>query len=1340
MSYLHFLSKRALVLFVIFPCFFTVVNAQKSDQQLETMRRKVLSDSKVSEVFLSKERGTPSLISFGLQKGAYSREQSPTLLGSYLQLRSGIDKLVPVKETGLQNEIFVGQFQQYYKGIKVEHGIYKTLARQAELQFLAGAFYDVPTTLSVTPAISEQEALNFAKKAMGGKIWAWDDIREKINQTKNPAVIKILERELREYLPKGELVITKDFAKSGTDMRLAYKFNLYSAEPLKRAWVFVDAADGKILLYDPIIKHASVATTVTTRYAGNRQILTKQISGNDPGNGQTLVSSHPTSEPTYLPGSPTYVLIDDTRGNGIETYDLNNVGGLPLSVGALYAQAKSFTDVNNIWTPAEHKRNAANDGANEAENDDIAFDAHWGAEMVYDYWKNRQNRLSYDGNNAIIKSYIHYGPAYDNAFWNGTAMTYGDGSGSATGFRALTSLDVCGHEIGHGVCSFTADLVYEKESGAMNEGFSDIWGAAIENYAIKVVDPTLATRYKPFSIGEQIGYAADPSLRRMDNPKAKTDPDTYRGQYWINPNCTPTLANDQCGVHTNSGVLNKWFYLLTCGSGKGTGPDASYVISGADDGLRDDTTLGFNSVPYLVTGLGFDVSEKIAFITETMLTATATYNEAKDVSIAVAKAYSGDPCGQIVQSVTNAWFAVGVSPAFASPCVTTFGFSSATGLTVGEGLNTFGCSAQRTVNIPILLPANSTATITFGGTATINRDYTVSSTSISNTTGSTKQDTLKVFVVNDAVVESTETIGITVSMSNSGGNPVNTSYTITILDDDVVPVIGNDSITLINENFEAYTAQGFAGPNTWTETLEVPEVVTPDPTANGKNQWGVLDGTLSITGRLAPAGTGTLPAGNYYNSSTSQTRIAAPQIDARGLNNLRIKFDYSVQGEADPNGVDPERYGKFDYMAVAYSFDGTNYTELGPEYTFFSVQPTSGTFSATLPAILNNKQFFLAFRWVNDANAGGPISVKVDNLSLKGVPRKIEAQLSHSANEKTVPNQDVYFYSQNDGEIITRINNTGGFDYGCVTASIAKTGSSSFNLYADAGGTHKVGDRVVRVTPATNSATGNYTISLYFTEAEILAIQTASNTPRTGFYIYKVAGDFTGSTSGNTTRQPATYTAIPSNGGGIFTATFSTGFSDFALGALVPGALPVTCIDFKAVKSDNGNMLIWNVSDNANNRGFEIERSTDGIRFTAIATVNADSRNNGAYTFTDNSVNGLRDVYYRIKQSDANGETKYLCSVVRLKMDGGNGFSISPVYPNPGKGNAFVKITSGDPRKINIEIVNATGQLMNRYDERLVAGVNILSLRTNNVSAGTYAVRFRNENGEVLATQSLVRR
>jgi Zn-dependent metalloprotease len=1296
-----------------------------------------MKDAKVAEVVISNERQTPSLILFKETQTPYKAAEAPFLLQDYLSLRTGYDNIVPIKKNDLFSDISVPEYQQYFKGVKVEYSRYKALLKHQDIAFMSGSFYEIPAAMSVTPSIQETQALAFAKKQIGAKKYAWEDLQESIATAQNDKVKQALQRELKEYLPKGELVIVKDFTKTDiVEMRLAYKFNIYAAEPLSRGYIFIDAQTGKTLLYNAIIKHASVETTVTTRYAGNRKIMVKQISGNDPNTGLPLASSHPTTE-AYVPGAATHVLIDDTRGNGIETYDLNNVGGLPLSLAALYAQGKSFTDVDNNWTLPEHKRAATEGGAAEAENDDIAWDAHWGAEIVYDYWKAKHNRLSYDGKNAAIKSYVHYGPAYDNAFWNGTAMTYGDGSGNAaTGFKALTSLDVCGHEIGHGICSYTSDLVYEKESGAMNEAFSDIWAACVENFAIKTIDPTLTTKYKPFFIGEQISFDAQP-LRRMDAPKLTGNPDTYGGQNWSNPNCTPNLANDQCGVHNNSGVLNKWFYLLTVGSLNGSGPDASYAIPGADDGLRDDTVGGLkaNTVPYSVAGLGFAISEQISFITETMLSSTATFAEAREMSIAAAKAYSGNPCGNIVQSVTNAWFAVGVGPAFVAPCTVTYGFVFNNSTTISEGRTGVGCSAIDTINLPILLPANGTATITTSGNATMGVDYSLSTTSLNNTSGNVKQDSLKVFVFNDAVIEDKDSVVINISVTNAGANPSNTRYVINILDDDVMPVIGSDSIVLLNENFDNATT-GFNGPTGWVETLEIPEVAGVDPTLPGNNQWGVFNGTLAIAPKLAVSLPNT--GGTYNNASTSQTRITPPVIDARGLSNIKIKFDYTIQGEVDPNGADPEKFGKFDYLSVLYSLDGVSYAELGEQYRLASAAPISGTFNATLPAFLNNKQFNIGFRWANDANAGGPVSVTIDNLLLSGSPKKIETTLASLSRETTNSNQEVYFYSQQDGDIIGKMSGSNA-SYGCVTASIINAGAGTLNLYSDVNGTHKVGQKVTRITPSANNGTGNYTISLYYTQAEINAIQTATNTPPTGFFLYKVNGDFSSASTGNTIRIPVTYTAIP-NAGGVFTAAFSNGFSDFALGASVAGALPVTCVDFTGVKASNSIKLNWRVSAEVNNRNFELERSTDGVQYTSVATINAQRVNAGLYSFTDNNVQGLKDVFYRLKQIDLDGSIRYICTTVKVKFDDKNQFTISPIYPNPGKENSFVKITSTERMKINIELVSSVGQLLQNQVQILAPGANIIPLNTKAVSSGNYMVRFRSENGSLLSTQSFIRR
>ncbi len=138
-------------------------------------------------------------------------------------------------------------------------------------------------------------------------------------------------------------------------------------------------------------------------------------------------------------------------------------------------------------------------------------------------------------------------------------MTYGDGDG--TQFTPLTTIDICGHEMTHGVTERTANLTYAKESGALNESMSDVMGSMVELYA----DGGTVTG-NTWKIGEDAytpGTSGD-ALRRMDNPNAVGDPDHYSLRLYPGT-CTPSNANDQCGVHTNSSITNHTFYLIAAG-------------------------------------------------------------------------------------------------------------------------------------------------------------------------------------------------------------------------------------------------------------------------------------------------------------------------------------------------------------------------------------------------------------------------------------------------------------------------------------------------------------------------------------------------------------------------------------------------------------------------------------------------------------------------------------------------------------------------------------------------------------------------------------------------------
>jgi hypothetical protein len=341
-------------------------------------------------------------------------------------------------------------------------------------------------------------------------------------------------------------------------------------------------------------------------------------------------------------------LLDGTRGNGIQTYNSARTATYPTT---------NFTDADNNWTATEY---------NNTNKDNGALDAHWGAEMTYDYWSAVHGRNSYDNAGAKIKSYVHYNliaagySSNNNAFWNGSVMTYGDGSGTG-GFDILTSMDVAGHEIGHAVCTYTANLAYQKESGAMNEAFSDIWGACIEYRAA----PTKSTWLIGEDIERRSGHLA---LRSMSDPNSEGQPDTYGGTNWVNVSCTPTSSNDYCGVHTNSGVLNHWFYILSVGK------------SGTND-------LG-NA--YNVTGITIEKAAKIAYRLESVyLTANSTYANARTSGIQSAIDLYGAGSAEVI-ATTNAFYAVGVGAAYSG------GSSDTTAPTAPTALVASGTTATTT--------------------------------------------------------------------------------------------------------------------------------------------------------------------------------------------------------------------------------------------------------------------------------------------------------------------------------------------------------------------------------------------------------------------------------------------------------------------------------------------------------------------------------------------------------------------------------------------------------------------------------------------------------------------
>ncbi|MBK1897894.1 M4 family metallopeptidase [Chryseobacterium paridis] len=483
------------------------------------------------------------------------------------------------------------RFQQTVNNIPVEYGMMAVQTKGGKVVGETGKWIlKVPEKVEKQANISESIALQNALSFVGADSYKWQNKQEE----------DFIKRESNDpnasFTPKGELVYFSDPTDDKLrDLQLAYKFDIYAEKPLSRQYVFVDAKSGKILGTNAIIHDVNAPGTATTGYSGNRSIVADSYNG-----------SYRLRETGRNAGTGS--------GTAVETYNLKK--------GTSYSSAVDFTDTDNNWNNVNSNK------------DQYATDAHWGAEMTLDYYYAKFNRKSIDNNNFAIKSYVHYSTNYTNAFWDGSRMTYGDGASTTTGGLPLTALDVCGHEITHGMTSKTANLAYQRESGALNEGFSDVFGNSIELWA----RPSQAS----WKLGEDFNYV----IRDMSNPNAYRQPDTYKGTYWkdASSSCTPQGNpnlpgyNDSCGVHTNSGVLNFWYYLLVAG---GTGTN--------DNGFA-----------YNVSAIGLDKAGAIAYRTLTSyLTSSSNYANARTSSLQAAADLYGTGSNEVTQ-VTNAWNAVGV--------------------------------------------------------------------------------------------------------------------------------------------------------------------------------------------------------------------------------------------------------------------------------------------------------------------------------------------------------------------------------------------------------------------------------------------------------------------------------------------------------------------------------------------------------------------------------------------------------------------------------------------------------------------------------------------------------
>ncbi len=281
------------------------------------------------------------------------------------------------------------------------------------------------------------------------------------------------------------------------------------------------------------------------------------------------------------------------------------------------------------------------------------------------------------------------------------------------------------------------------------------------------------------------------------------------------------------------------------------------------------------------------------------------------------------------------------------------------------------------------------------------------------------------------------------------------------------------------------------------------------------------------------------------------------------------------------------------------------------------------------------------------------------------------------------------------------------------------------------------------ITPAVNQSTATARVTLYVLQSEFDAYNAANGTEpdlmtgpadATGIAnlrITKYSGN--GTAPGNyvpgvaTFIDPADADIVWDAVNSWWTITFDvTGFSGFYIHSGL-GVLPVSILNFSGYKDGARNQLLWTTSSEQNNRGFEVQRSTDGINYTALGFVNTlalggNSTTQLNYAYTDNNVTGSRQ-YYRLRQVNFDGNSKF-SNIVLIKGDKPVSLTIDGLFPNPASSMVNVLIAAPNKDKVTLIITDISGRTVLQQIVGVETGSNTLPVDINHLSNGTYVVKL----------------
>ena len=584
------------------------------------------------------------------------------------------------------------------------------------------------------------------------------------------------------------------------------------------------------------------------------------------------------------------------------------------------------------------------------------------------------------------------------------------------------------------------------------------------------------------------------------------------------------------------------------------------------------------------------------------------------------------------------------------PCTPKINFASpASNILAESTTGTVDCRAYQDYTFAITIGGSPTASATVGlqvasGTATQGQDFELLTPAVVFPAGIDTAQYYTIRVYDDAAVEGDESFVLSFTVNNGGGNAEA---------GDALASLG----FLLTDNDEA---PHITMPVTYQVGSSTGIIVSPFqgnlPAAKSQmlykvGEWqaaGITAG--NITGLVFNLVKNT-PAGYSYQDVTIKMANTTKQhLFAPGgtipVNDAAHTVVYT--GNFIP--VDGENNIHF---TTPFTWDGTSNIVVTICYNN-GATITSG--DENMPAYADGAYTASQADYVVQQSIGS-CSDPITSFAIYGNGRKpvwrfigtgqqtpVQTQLNATATAWIGPHAELYFYDDAQQRLLAKVKNLSAHDYGCTSMLIdrAGTGAMAFNSNTAA---QFLMDKTFHIIPAHNDGAGAYELTLYYTQQEVQGWEAATGQSFNNIQLIKVPGQIPAVTPSTPNAAGAPETVIPVRGmlgtHYTLTATFNTGFSGFGAGILA-AALPVTVVELTGLIKEEHVYLQWKTTAEINARGFYVERSYDGVQFTAIGFVPAAGTGAGLHTYSFRDQDAARaNNYYRLKLVDVDNHFDY---------------------------------------------------------------------------------------------------